>query len=147
MNRIQNATLLMLFGISLLFTNCKSDPEQSTVDFKRTSNEVVIAPLGEADNLNPLLYTSGYSPIAFNNIFQYLEWVHPETMELVPQLAKARPEVEEITEDGEVTGLKYSFEIFEEAVWPDGSPVTGNDFVFTLKAVFNPKMPDRKSVV
>ncbi len=144
MNRIQNTTLLMLLGISLLFTNCKPEPEQSTVDFKRTSNEVVIAPLGEADNLNPLLYTSGYSPIAFNNIFQYLEWVHPETMELVPQLAKARPEVEETTEDGEVTGLKYTFEIFEEAVWPDGSPVTGNDFVFTLKAVFNPKMPTQR---
>jgi len=144
MNRIQNVMVVMLLGISLLFTNCRTEPEQSTVDFKRTSNEVVIAPLGEADNLNPLLYASGYSAIAFSNIFQYIESIHPETMELVPQLAKARPEVEEITEAGEVTGLKYTFEILDEATWPDGSPVTANDFIFTLKAVFNPKMPTQR---
>jgi len=144
MNRIQNTFPWVLLGISLLFTNCKTDPEQSTVEFKRTSNEVVIAPLGEADNLNPLLYSSGYAQQAFMHIFQYLEWVHPETMELEPQLVKTRPEVEEIMSDEEISGLKYTFEILDGAVWPDGSAVTGNDFIFTLKAVFNPKMPTQR---
>jgi len=144
MNRIQNTMAWLVLGVTLIFTNCKNEPAQSTVDFKRTGNEVVIAPLGEAENLNPLLYSSGYAQQAFVHIFQYLEGVHPETMELMPQLVKTRPEVEEIMEGEEVAGLKYTFEILDEAVWPNGNPVTGNDFVFTLKAVYNPKMPTQR---
>ncbi|MBK9015520.1 MAG: hypothetical protein IPM82_16435 [Saprospiraceae bacterium] len=31
-----------------------------------------------------------------------------------------------------------------EATWDDGKPVTGSDYEFTLKALFNPKMPTQR---
>ncbi|MEM8908494.1 MAG: ABC transporter substrate-binding protein, partial [Bacteroidota bacterium] len=36
-------------------------------------------------------------------------------------------------------GLAYRFEILEEAVWDNGDPVLGSDYLFSIKAVMNPK--------
>lgn len=143
MNMIQKSVVgfLLVVMVVFFFSYCKTDTKpKSTVDFKRTTNDVIVAPLAEADNLNPILYTSTYSRQAFSHIFQYLEGIDPETLELIPQLIKSRPEVTE----GNPTGTRYTFEILEEAVWPNGEPVTAEDFIFTLKAIMNPKLPTER---
>jgi peptide/nickel transport system substrate-binding protein len=65
----------------------------------------------------------------------------PSTLELAPQLVKSKPVVTDISEGEFAGGQSFSFEILEEAVWDDGQPVTGYDYEFSVKLLFNPKLP------
>lgn len=134
--------LLFLIGV-FLFNQCRPDPkpEDIGVDYKRTTNEVIVATTSEADNLNPLLTTSAYAQAAINYMFQALVNIEPSTSSLVPVLAEARPTVEEVEENGKVVSVAYTFNIRDEAVWANGSPITAADFVFTVKAIMNPRVP------
>ncbi len=137
MNRLQSLLLLTLLGI-LTFTACKTDPAKNKVTYKRTSNEVLVRLRAEPDRLNPVLTTNVYARQISDQIFQYLLTVDPKTFEFIPMLAKSMPVTTDITEGPLKGGVAYAFEIHEEAVWDNGSPVTGNDFAFTVKTVLNP---------
>ncbi|MEM1326262.1 MAG: ABC transporter substrate-binding protein [Bacteroidota bacterium] len=132
------AVAILLFS-SFLLTQCRTDPkpsEEVVVDYERISNEVIVASASEADNLNPILTTSGYSKMPIDYMFQSLLAISPQDLELIPLLAESRPTAEE-REDGSIA---YTFDIREEAVWSNGSPVTADDVVFTLKTALNPRV-------
>lgn len=137
-------TILSIY--SFVLTGCKPDPRSSTensivFELNRPLNEAVIQLDAEPDRINPALSTSTYARIVSNTVFQYLLFIDPQTLEMVPQLAKARPEISPITEGPYTGGMSYTFEIHDEAVWDNGSPVTAEDYIFTLKAVLNPRVP------
>ncbi|MDX1943319.1 MAG: ABC transporter substrate-binding protein [Saprospiraceae bacterium] len=140
MNRFSNLLYLLILG-SLTFTACKPNPKQATVDYKRTDNNVIIRLRAEPDRLNPVLMTSNYARVIADQMYMYLLTVDPQTFELIPYLAKALPTVQEITDGPWKGGLSYTFEIHNEAVWDNGTPVTGNDYMFSLKAIMNPLVP------
>ncbi len=125
--------VLLLLG----FFACKREP---AVDFKRTGNDVVVRLEADADRLNPLLSTTAYARIVYEQIFSYLVVQDPVTFEFIPQLAESLPERKEAA-DGLVG---FTYEIRKEAKWDDGSPVTAADYVFTLKAALNPKVPAQR---
>lgn len=126
-------------GFALLFTFCKRDPKNdNSVVWKRTTNEVIIRLDGDPDRLNPILSSTSYGSQVSSQIFQFLMYVNPQTLELEPQLLKDNPVASEITEGPWKGGVAYSLEIHDKAVWDNGAPVTGNDYVFTLKALLNP---------
>jgi peptide/nickel transport system substrate-binding protein len=91
-----------------------------------------------ATSLNPLLPTTGYSNYLAARIFQTLGEVDPQTLELVPLLIKSIPKVRTVTEGSYKGQLAYDFEIQEAAVWDDGTPITANDVIFTLKLIHHP---------
>jgi peptide/nickel transport system substrate-binding protein len=132
--------VLVYVLLSVLFlTQCRTDPEtpeEVIVDYKRMGNEVIAATIAEAENLNPLLATSAYARAPIEYMFQSLVTIDPATLNIIPVLASELPEKEERA-DGSVA---YTFAIREEAVWDNGSPVTAADVVFTLKAIFNPRV-------
>lgn len=134
--------LLLILGIG---TGCKNNPTSKEDDvvfsLNRPLNEAILQIDAEPDRLNPALSTSSYARIVANTIFQYLLYIDPQSLETVPQLARSRPEAAPITEGPYAGGIAYAFEIHEQAVWDDGSPVTAQDFIFTLKAVLNPQVP------
>ncbi len=136
----------LLLAIIILAPACKQDKagaltgEEVFLNLNRPLNEAVIQLNAEPDRLNPALTTSAYARIAINGIFLSLLAVDPVTLEVVPQLARSRPEAAPIQSGPYQGGIAYTFEIREEAVWDDGSPVTAQDYIFTLKAVFNPKV-------
>lgn len=138
MNRL--AILFCLLILSLIsITSCKTDPKQgSDVDFKRTENTVLMRLRAEPDRLNPILTTNNYARQIVDHMFMYLITVDPETFEYIPHLAKALPTIEDITEGPYAGGESYTFELHEEAVWDNGTPVTANDYIFTIKSVLNP---------
>lgn len=115
------------------FSACKREP---AVEYKRTDNTVIVGMPADADRLNPLLATTAYARTVHEQIFSYLVAQDPVTGAFLPQLAKSLPERKE-TAEGQVA---YTFEIREEAKWDDGAPVTAADFIFTLKAILNPKV-------
>jgi peptide/nickel transport system substrate-binding protein len=64
----------------------------------------------------------------------------PRTLELSPQLAVSRPEIK-VLEDGEYAGgMSLTYEIHPEATWDNGTPITAEDYVFTIKVIKNPKV-------
>lgn len=137
--------MLNCLAICLLLASCKTDPKEDTLaslaSCERTGNEVVLRLEAEPDILNPLITATSYANQLNFQMFSYLLTLDPETLELIPQLANDRPAVELLEEGPYAGGTSYSYEIHEEAVWEDGSPVTGADYAFTLKAVLNPQVP------
>ncbi len=115
----------------LLFWGC-TPPSPETRD-----NRLVIRLAEEPDALLPPLTTSGYARQVHQYMYQYLMVQDPETFEYIPQLAKNRPEVERLNDQT----TAYTYEIFEAASWDDGQPITGHDYVFTLKTILHPQVP------
>jgi peptide/nickel transport system substrate-binding protein len=136
-------TILALGLVLALFSSCKTDNSSSAcgkVVFK-TENTVNVRMEAAATSLNPILPGAGYNRYAAANIFQTLATVEPKTLEMVPLLIKKIPEVYTVTE-GPYSGLlAYDFEIYDEAVWDNGSPVTAKDFLFSLKIIYHPQLP------
>ena len=134
-----------LFVLLCCFSACR--PSEVTegataldVAFKRTSADAIIRLEAAPDRLTPLLTTNNYAQQVMDNIFQPLMQPDPETLDFVPVLIKGAPEVAEINSGPFQGGIAYTFELLDEAVWSDGAPVTGLDYVFTLKALLNPRV-------
>ncbi len=133
---------LLLLGLIIL-ASCTPD-DKETVNWTRTTNEVILRLDESPDRLNPVLSTTAYATEVELQVFSYLLSIEPKTLEFIPQLAKSWPEEKEVT-DGPMAGsLALTFEIFEEAVWDDGSPVTGEDYVFMVKTVFVPQLATQR---
>ncbi len=133
-----SAIFLLLF--SLFLYSCQPDTKagEQTVEFKRTDNEVIVRIDADPERIHPLISFQSYSSLVSGHIFSFLLNIDDQSLEIIPELAKARPEIAEITSGPYQGGLAYTFEIRENAVWDDGSPVTANDFIFTLKATLHP---------
>ncbi len=128
--------LSLIFAVSL-FTACKKQP-QNNANFKRTSNAVIVRMDGDADRLNPFLVVTNYGRVVVENIFMYLLAYEPNDLSLTTDLAVARPVVQDVVSGPYAGGVSYTFEILPEAVWDNGQPVTGNDYLFSVKALLNP---------
>lgn len=131
--------LLGITLISVLLSACggggSADADYSTDQKDPTLNAdwVIEHALSDPTNINPITYTDAGANYIIDHMFQQLlAWDH-ETYELAPELAKSKPEVSE-------DGLRYTFEIFEDAMWDDGKPITGYDYAFTIKVIKNPNV-------
>jgi peptide/nickel transport system substrate-binding protein len=104
-------------------------------------NEVRIHELSDADMLNPFCYTDAGAGFMLQNIFQSLLAIDFKTLEVIPVLAESRPLVEK-----DSTGkLRITYKIRPEAVWDNGTPVTGNDVAFSVKVLKNPKVNNQNN--
>ncbi|MEM6378578.1 MAG: ABC transporter substrate-binding protein, partial [Bacteroidota bacterium] len=118
---------------------CKTDPTpQQQVDFKRTGNSVAVQLNADVRVINPVVANSIYDMQVVYQVYSYLAGYTLDGATLTPELLKSIPEIR--TEDDSSKPGRYAvdFEILEEAVWPNGSPVTGLDYEFMMKTVFNP---------
>lgn len=131
----------LLFFLSAFFLFACSGEAPQTPTWKNQDNTLRIRSASKFQTFNPFLYRTTYEAVVFERIFQYLLAFDPENLQLAPQLAKARPRITPITEGPDAGGTRYDFEIFEEAVWDDGTPVTGHDYAFSMKIFFNPRLP------
>lgn len=121
-------------------SNISEEKEQNTAyqGKKAGINQVIIHELSDPDKLNPITSTGAGATYIEHNIFMYLLDVDKENLSVVPWLAKARPTITSIAEGEYAGGLKIDYEIKAEAVWDNGTPVTGYDVAFSLKATLNP---------
>jgi ABC-type transport system substrate-binding protein len=122
--------LPLAFLLLLITFSCveeKTLPQSESIVYARIP--------AEPDRLNPILATSTYSRAINEQLFLNMLHFDPETLELSPVLAKSMPVIEEKGE-----GIAYTFEIHEEAVWDNGTPITGYDYAFTIKSILNPKV-------
>lgn len=134
----------LLLPLVILLPGCKSDSSGSAggnvLSKKAGVNEVVVHELGDPDKINPVLSTSAGSTYIEANIFQSLTGRDPVSYEMKPILAKAVAKITELDDGPYKGGMSLQYEIRDEAVWDNGTPVTGHDYAFTIKAIKNPKV-------
>lgn len=137
-------TSLFLLAILGLATSCGGDSKSTSGKSKRAGiNEVVIHLSSDPDRLNFVTGTSADASKVKDYIFEALISTDLETLEFFPLLAKSLSEPEEVSFmfDGKmVEGLKFEYEIRDEANWNDGTPITGHDAAFFVKTIKNPKV-------
>ncbi len=126
---------LLLVCVTSTFYFCKSDNKTAAL----TGNKVYVRLSNEPERLNPLTTEESNAMQVMSYMFPSLLDFDPQTLELTPILAKSRPVVATIDTGALKGGTSYTYEIRDEATWDNGTPVTAADFVFTVKAILNPK--------
>lgn len=117
--------LLILFAV----IGCKEEPTTVNNDF-----DVVVRINRDIGRVNPILSNSSRAREVYQYVFLNLADYDAKTLKLSPVLAESLPEKIRL-DSGE---LKYKWRILDDAVWDNGSPITGKDFLFTLKLAFHP---------
>ena len=120
---------------SIFFSACRNEPKLPNNPWDKS---VKVRLSGDPESLGYLYVTDRKALEIVRQLFLPLADFDPATERLTPLLAKSLPAITEITEGDNAGLVSYAFEIRPEATWADGSPVTGKDFLFTLKAIFNP---------
>lgn len=95
-------------------------------------NNIVWWQLSDIQRLNPYTSTDANGSYVQQEIWEALNYQNPRTLELMPGLAS----LPEISEDH----LTYTYTMNPAAHWSDGKPLTGEDVIFSFKAVLNPKV-------
>jgi len=113
------------------FLSCKNAPEIS-------SFEVTIRLPNEPESLHPIFSKSLYASQIESLILLPVAEYDPVSMALTPLLITNIPQGEKVTEGKHMNGKVFRMEFRPEAVWADGKPVTGEDYLFTFKSVYNP---------
>ena len=85
----------------------------------------------EVKSLDPAIVTGAPENRMINALFEGLTRWHPETLEPIPGVAESW----NISDDG----LQYTFHLRPEARWSDGSPVTAEDFHYSLRRFLSPR--------
>ncbi len=128
--------------IFILFSSCGTETSKSSdVIAEQAGTTVNVRVEGAVTNLNMYLSKTAYSLNVALRIFQSLGDLDPKTQELVPMMVKALPLKRDVTEGPYKGMLAFDFEILDEAVWDNGSPVTGKDVEFSFKILFHPNLP------
>src|SRR5688572_8187872 len=93
-----------------------------------TGDWLVIHSLSDPEQLNPLTSSDAGSFEVNAYIFESLLTRDPRTLEIKPYIAEARPEISP-------DKLTYTFKIRKDVRFQDGRPLTGEDVLFSAKAV------------
>ncbi|BDS10424.1 ABC transporter substrate-binding protein [Aureispira anguillae] len=91
--------------------------------------------ISDPDGLNPLTSKAANAENIEDNIFCRLLEFNRETFQLEPALALKRPLIETPKTGKYKGGMALTYEIHPAATWDNGMPVTGNDYLFTIKVV------------
>lgn len=119
-----------IFWLILLgFLACKTDPNESL------ANALVIRIKADLSGLNPVNHSGGNALRVMNNVLPSLVDFDPVSGEMVPLLIDELPK-----RHTDTTKVVYSFRFRDEAKWPNGSPITVDDYIFSLKVAFNRKI-------
>jgi peptide/nickel transport system substrate-binding protein len=126
-NYFLKSSIFFIF-LSIVLFSCNQ--KQRTVE----KNTVTIWEIDDPKGMNPLIAYDATSTYAKNHIFQRLLNYDYNTFELLPVLCKSRPEIT----IGNDSTMQLAFDIREEAAWPNGTPVTPDDVIFSIKAIMTP---------
>src|SRR5688500_478196 len=85
----------------------------------------------EVKSLDPAIVTGQPENRMINALFEGLVQWHPETLEPIPGVAERW----EVSDDK----LQYTFFLRDDARWSDGSPVTAEDFYYSMRRFLDPR--------
>ncbi|MFN9320506.1 MAG: ABC transporter substrate-binding protein, partial [Chitinophagales bacterium] len=124
--------LIAVITLTSGFVSCKGKA--------KGGGTLVIREMGDADMLNPINTSSANARVITDLMFMGVNAQETKgDYNLLPILTKELGKVSEITEGEWKGGMRIDYEIREEAVWDNGTPITGHDYAFTIKTILNPK--------
>lgn len=128
-------TLFAVFCLTLtLIISCKSD------NITEVESVVTVRLPSEPDMLNPARSNSSYATQIESLIMYPLAEQDGQTYTLNPLLVEALATAEPISSGPDSGGVAYRYQMRKEAVWDDGTPITGHDYAFTVKMALNTKV-------
>ena len=127
-------TLIALLFSFLIFFGCNPNSSEE-VNYKYNDNTVRVRLAREPATVNALLSPTRAARMVWDLLYMELLDFDPETLEMTPQLVKDNPIVKEISAGPLSGGNSFEFELREEAAWDDGTPITVEDVVFSIKMV------------
>jgi peptide/nickel transport system substrate-binding protein len=130
------AFVLLLLGGCGDSTEVMIDDPQTTPQAKVsgppvTGDWLLIHMLGDPEQLNPLTSSDGNASEILALVFETLLTRDSRTLELKPYIAESRPTISD-------DKLTYTFKIRRDVYFQDGRPVTGEDVLFSIKAIKSP---------
>ena len=126
-------TYLYIAFICTLIMSCK--PNTEITETKSITTHLSKSPKG----LNPLIYQGANDIIVSGLMIWGFADYNPKTLEFEPIMIEELPEPL-FVQGGEYDGkIRFDMKILPEATWEDGSPVTGDDYLFTVKCIMHPK--------
>jgi peptide/nickel transport system substrate-binding protein len=127
MNNIFRNLLIVFLAMSI-FVGCGGSGKKEV----STANRVVEHLLNELERLNPQNSTGANETYVEEMIYERLIRINPKTMEVnIPWLAESMP----IESPDHMT---FDFTLRKGVKFADGKELTGNDVIFSLKALKNP---------
>ncbi len=138
MNIKKALKITLISATAITMASCGGSKSGNSENGEKLNNwdnpAVINHELSDPQMLNPVNSTDASAGYIQSNIFQSLLSIDFKTLELIPVLAKSRPEIVENNEGG----LNFTYEIRPEAKWDDGTPITAKDVEFTLKVIKAP---------
>ena len=131
-------TMAVLAVVALLFRGCPSPepPSRTTAPAAQQGGQLVASVRGVPRSFNRLLAADQPSDM-FGMLTQApLVRLNRKTFELEPWLAEKW--------ESSADGLTHTVHLRKDAAWSDGMPLTADDVLFTLQAIYDPMV---KSVV
>jgi len=123
--------------------NTSTAATTATASGKLTNNELKIGISQEFENMNPLVsnmvattYMMGMTMRTLTTIDADGKWV-PQLAKSIPSLENGQAKIKKV--NGKDT-IVADWEILENAVWGDGTPITCEDFIFTIKVAMSPNV-------
>ncbi len=137
-NRFRQLFALLCVAAPLAFTACgggENNGGTTTGDAGAPvqGDWVIIHSTADPEDMRELVATDASQQEIISYIYDRLMIPNWETLEPMPWLADSLPVVS-------ADHLTYDFRLKKNAKFSDGQPVTGNDFIFTLKAIKNPEI-------
>ncbi len=138
------SVLLILFFAFGIFYSCGKKDGDKTSDKKRKLDDigeldtngaingdwVIKREMSDAEKLNPIVTNDNTAEGVYLRIYEALLDQNFITFEFIPELAS----LPEVAPDY----LSYTFKMNKDAKFSDGKPVTGEDVIYTMKAIKNP---------
>ena len=133
---IFNTRNYLLFFSLILFFSCTPDANVENEDFN-----INIRLSTDPNGVNPMIGNPTVQKTEIiTNLYLPLAHYDPITYDLSPVMIKELKPGIQITEGEYAGGKIFEYEILEDATWDDGTPITGEDYLFTLKAAKNPEV-------
>lgn len=133
MNKSYILGILMVLAAVVGMESCKGGKKagaKGIVYYRETA---------DPDMLNPINSTSANGRVIQDLIFMGMQGMDPKTYELTNILIAEDAKYTSLEEGEFKGGMKIEFEIRPEAKWDNGTPITGEDYLFTIKSILNPK--------
>lgn len=122
-------TILAAVLFLTLFALCGDGYGQSAEKEKPVTGDWLLThSMSDPEQLNPLTSSDASASEILGYIVETLLTLDPRSLELKPQIAESRPEISK-------DKLAYTFKIRRDVRFSDGRPLTGEDVLFSIKAI------------
>ena len=120
--------MVFVLLVLLPLVGCKTKNEQKSTMGPTQGDWLLRHMLSDPEQLNPLTSNDSGASAILQYVFQGLLTRDPRSLELKPLLAESRPAISD-------DKLSYTFMIRKDATFQDGHPITGEDVLFSIKAI------------